>query len=320
MEIKKKNITITLGVTKKVADIIISISIPFEGIATCCLKRLKCNCGEPGELMVGSEEAAMAFATFEVIRDKLTGSGLEIFKTKVSNVDCYSIDKHLTINFSTQGTGTSLRKTVGIVMSTLNPIKLFSKYSENIKFLSGKGGNREEFNYCAKKLADGIKKGIHITAVGKINTDKSKLSDILDVIVSKIPELELPSAKEISSPQKRQKDTETYSVVKCSGLTAVAVADYLRNTSNGMAVELVDSGVIVYNMSAESKIKQLNDKKRIEDFVYRKYDKLEEKDELSAIFAYFALSQGYANANTAGSIALSKLKPEKLIELIKKAL
>ena len=53
MEVHNKNISLCLGVSKRVPDIAVSISIPFPGMAACCLKRLLCNCADNGGLMVG---------------------------------------------------------------------------------------------------------------------------------------------------------------------------------------------------------------------------------------------------------------------------
>jgi hypothetical protein len=323
MQIKKSQILLTVASSKKVADLIVSISVPFDGVCDGCLKKLKVNCGEPTALMAGSEKSALAYALYETVRDKLSGSALETFKTKVSNVECNVLDKHFVITFHTQSTGTSLRKTCGMALSCFNVSKLFAKYSENIKFLSGKGGNREEFNYACKSLLEGIKKSVIITAVGKFpaSMDKDKLMDIVVVLVTKIPELEMPPAKETTAPPKRDNDAaETYPFIKSSGLSTAVVADYIRNNSNGMSVAVIDEGVVVYNMGFHAKHKQLKDTKRIEDYVEKKYGKLEVSGELSPLFAYYALSEGFINSDVASKVITEKIKTGKLIDLLKKTL
>lgn len=321
MKVKKDNISLTVGTSKKPADIIVSLSIPFKGVANCCFKKLKNSCHDELGLMNGSEHAAVAYALYEHIRDKLAGSGLELFKNKVSNVDCNIIGDTITITWKTQGTGTSLRKTTGVVLSCLNPTKLFTKYSENIRFLSGKGGNKEEFNFVAKLLSESINKDINIVAVGKINTDTKKLEDIIDVIYQKLPEIEMPPAKECTAPAKKAMGEQyTYPIIASKGLESAIVADYIRNNSGGMSVGIIDDGVVIYNKQWETKHNQLKDSKRIKDYIEKKYGKLEDKDELSPIFAYFSLSQGFCNSIVAAQIIASKLKTEKLVELLKKSL
>jgi hypothetical protein len=321
MQVETKNILLTVAQSKRVADLVVSISIPVSGIADCCLKRLKTKCEEGSDLMPGSEMASLAFSLYETIRDKLAGSALEVFKTKVSNIDCNSIDGHFVITFNTQPTGTSLRKTCGLALSCLNVSKLFTKYSQNMKFLSGKSGNREEFNTVAKKFMEGAKKGIIITAIGKINTDVNKLKDIIAVLITKMPEFTLPSAKEIVSLPAHKKGMESsYPTVKCSGLARAITADYVRNNSNGMSIGVVDEGIVIYSHIWETKHKHLKDNKRIEDYINKKYLKLEDKQELSPLFAYFSLSEGFINSDIAEKIIGSKLKTSKLIELLKKTL
>lgn len=318
MEVHNKNISLCLGVSKRVPDIAVSLSIPFSGVAPCCLKKLMCNCADGSGLMKGSEEAALSFALFEAIRDKFVGSALELSKSRVSNMSCATVGGNLVIRWNCQGTGSSLRKTCGLAVSCLNPAKLFSKYTENIKFLSGKGGNKEQFNYCAKKLAEGIKKHITIAAVGKINTDKEKLNEILKVVQNKMPDVEIPKDTE-APPKHESKDSEdSYPLVKCSGLAAACIADYIRSNSAGMGVQVVESGVIVYNTSWETKKKQIREDRRIKDYVQKKYDKL--GAEFSTIFAYFILTQNYADSETVAKVIKNKPKPADLVALIKAAL
>lgn len=322
MQVKLKQINLVVGQTRKTVDIAVCISVPFKGVASCCLNRLKSNCGNSDPLMPGSHESALAYALFETVRDKLAGSPLEILKNRVTNLSCATINGNFVISFHTAGTGSALRKSCGIALSCFNPIKLFAKYSENIKFLSGKGGDRSEFNFVAKKLAEGMKKSIHIAAIGKINIDTDKMKDIIGVLANKLADIEIAPAKDISQPAKTspEKEENPYPIVKCSGLDAAVVADYIRNNSNGMAVDITDNGVVVYNHSWESKHKQIKNIQRIKDYVNKKYGKLEDRDELAAIFAYFSISEGNIDSDIASKITSSKMKSANFIEILKKVL
>jgi hypothetical protein len=319
---KVKNLTLDIGVTKKVGDIIVSATIPFKGIASCCLKKLKSNCTGNNLLVKGSEEAALAYSLFETIRDKLSGSCLEVTKTKASEVNCASIDGNLVITFHTMGTKTALIKTVGLLLTTLNPTKLYTKYSENMKFLSGKGSPKEVFNFVAKKLSEGIKQSIYITAVGRINITHEKIKEGIQTLLGKLPSIEMPGAKEIDTPEKRDtlKVDKPYPVVKCSGFAAAVIGDYIRNNSNGFAIEITDDGVTVYNHGWETKHKQLKDKDRITVYVQKKYAKLDDAGELYTVFAYLALSQSYIDSQIASTLIHSRLKSDKFVEILKKHL
>jgi len=321
---KSKNVTIDVGVSKKLPDIIVSLSVPFKGISQHCLKKLKSNCVGDNHLSKGTEEAALAFALFETIRDKLSGSGLEVTKTKASEVNCVSIDSNLVFTWHTQGTKTALVKTVGLALTTLNPMKLHTKYSENMKFLCGKGGSKEEFNFVAKKLAEGIKKSIYITAVGRINITSEKIKDAMPTLLGKLPDIIMPSVKEIEAPEKRVDKGDAlikpYPVIKATGMASAVVADYIANNSNGMSVEVGDEGVIIYNHNWETKHKQLKDKDRISGYVQKKYAKLDVIGELYTVFAYLSLSKGYIDSQVASTLVHSKLKSDKFVEILKKHL
>lgn len=318
MEASAKNLTVVVGTTKRVADIAVSLEIQFPGVSEKCLQALlsNCQCGHEK----GSEEAALAYALFEVIRDKLISSPFEISKTRVSGVKCLAIGQTLTISWNCQGTGSTMRKTCSLAVSCLNPIKLFSKYSENVKFLTNKGGKKEEFNFCVRKMVEGIKKRVLITTVGKINLDASKLKDIVTHISSKIPASETPGANESvapTTPQKEEKET-AFPIVKSAGIGMAAVADYIRTNSGGMGVSVSGHGVVVYNHSWVTKSKQLSDKRRITDFVEKKYSKL--GDEFPNLFAYFSIVQNYATAETALKMIKSKTKPNEVLSAINTAL
>ncbi len=321
MEVKGKGISLVVGISKKVPDIAVAMSFPFSGISDSCLKKLLCNCsGEKHSIKKGGHEAAMAYAIFEAVRDKLVSSPLELSKSRVSNISCRVINHNFTISWNCQGTGSSLRKTCGLVLGCLHPHKFFSKYSENIKFLCGKGGSKDEFAYCVKKVNEGIFKQIQLVAVGKISIDAKKLQDIFAVISNKLPKA--VSAGHGSAPQypadsNESKDVE-YPLIKCSGIAAAATADYIRGNSGGMGVSVANDGITVYNLSWDSKRRQLADSRRIGDHIAKKYEKL--GTELPCVFAYFVLTQGFANSMTAANIIKSKQSASKLKELIKGAL
>jgi hypothetical protein len=322
---KAKNITFDLGVTKKVGDIVVAITIPFKGICNGCLKHLKANCVGDNMLMKGSEEAALAYALFETIRDKLSGSILEISKTKASEVNCVSIDGNLVITYHTMGTKTALIKTVGLALTTLNPVKLHTKYADNMKFLCGKAGSKEEFNFVAKKLAEGVKKSVYITAVGRINITHEKIKESMQTLLGKLPSIDMPGAKEVEAPGKRVvpdalASVKPYPVVKASGMASAVLADYILNNSNGFSVEVTDNGVVVYNHGWEAKHKQLKDKDRIAGYVQKKYAKLDLAGELNTVFAYLSLCNGYIDSQVASSLVHSKQKSDKFVEILKKHL
>jgi len=323
MEVKNKNFKLTLGVCKKVPDIAVVMSIPFKGCPPCCLKKLRTNSpAKSPSLMTGSENASLAFALFECIRDKMIGSPLETARSKVSQVKCKSLNDNFVIYWNCYGTGSSLRKTLSLAISCLMPHKLYSKYKENMKFLGG-SAPREHFNHCAKQMINSIKKEVHIAVVGKINTDKKKLEEILKKTSIKLPILSSTELTPAEIPPTRVSDEKgkIYPHVKCSdGITCIVLADYINSNSGGMGVEIHTGLVEIYNDGWETKKKQLNNSKKITQYVKQKYENKSISSMLSELLAYNAISRCYADSSTISKLILKGINTPKVKEMIKKAI
>jgi hypothetical protein len=315
LESTHKNLNVSVGVCKKMPDIAVIMGIPY----VCdweCLNQLSNN-SPCGVVYSGAESAALGYALYETVRDKFMGSPLEISKSRVSRVSCNSQDGHFVITWNTQGSMSLLRRTVAFALGTLAPTKLFAKYSENMKLLGGKA-NREHFNTYAHAMATAIKKGIHVAVVGKINIDAKKLNELTAKAYVKLPDQVLPSAKEMSKPEKRETFKRVYPTIKASGIAAVVVADYVQSRAGGMSVAVDNDEVVVYNMSWKTKHAALKSADRINDYVDKKYKKL--GDDFPCILAYLSIIQNLASCHTVKSIIKSKPKPSDVSALIKKSL
>ena len=313
MNVKSKNLEITVGPCKKMPDIAVIIGIHYD-CSKLNLIKLKTN--NPGELLTGAECAALGYSLFEVIRDKFIGSPLELSRSRVSRVDCNSINGKFLISWNTQGSMSMLRKTLGLAISTLDPSKLYSKYAENIKLLGGKQ-DRSVFNHCASSMVDAIKKGIKIAVAGKINIDNDKLKAIIDKVESKMPIMTV-IPNDTTKPAKIVCNACEFPTVKATGIAAVVVADYIRAKSGGMGVDVYTGEVVVFNHSWPTKQKTLKDASRIKDYIRQKYEKL--GTEFSCVLAYMAITQGYADCCTTTQIIKTKPTASSMVELIKKTL
>lgn len=315
MEHKVKNINVCVGMSRKSPDLAVIMGIHFK-CDWSCLTQLKNNI-TCDTVYNGAEDSALAYALFEHIRDKFIGSPLELSKSRVSRVSCDSQNGKFVISWNTQGSLSTLRRTIAVALASLTPMKLYSKYAENMKLLGGKS-DRACFNHSANSMANAIKSNISIVAVGKIKMDAAKLKDLVNRVSIKIPKQETPPAKEITKPEKRKDYSHTFPVVKASGIAAVLVADYIRSKSGGMAVELDSDRVVVYNKSWEVKHKALKQAARINDYVRTKYEKLGK--DFPCILAYYAITQEFTDCDTVSKILKTKLTPSNAKDLLKKAM
>jgi hypothetical protein len=317
VEAKNKNVELVVAPCKKLPDIAVICGV-FYKVDKHCLKQLKNGAPcEEEKAPAGVESAALAFALFEVVRDKFIGSPLEMSRSRVSRIECHSLNGKFLITYNTQGSVSMLRKTMGLILGALQPSKLYSRYAENMKLLGTKS-DRACFNHEANQLCAAIKKHVKFVAVGKIKVDGAKLKDILSKVVGKQPKLDLAPAKLVSKPPKREEYKQEYPVVKTSGIAAIVSADYIRSKSVGMNVCVWDSGVVVYNHSWESKHKALKKADRIKDYVRQKYEKLGEN--FACVLAYLAITQKWADCCTVHQLVKSNPKPGAMVELLKKAL
>ena len=313
MNIKSKNIELCIGSYNKLPDIAVIMGTHFK-VPKECLNMLKCN--YPSTILyTGMESACLAYALYECIRDKLIGSPLEIARSRVSRMGCDSINGKIVYTWNTQGTGSMLRKTIGLAVSCLAPHKLYSKYTENCK-LMGYKPNRQVFNKLANNMADEIKKIIKIAVVGKININKEKATDMLDKILQKLPSNYID--KDVEQTPVYEKYECEYPRIKSKGIASVAVADYILSKSGGMAVDVFDDHVVVYNKSWKSKETALSDPDRIKDYVRQKYEKL--GSNFHFIFAYLAITRSLAECCTVTEILKTKSDPSGMFALIKKTL
>jgi hypothetical protein len=309
---KVKQISLQVAVLPKVHNLSVSVSIPFWSSPECIALLWGNNPCESDEgrcntLHKGSEEAAIAFALFSLVREKLCGSPLEVARTKVDHVSCAQHDNHFVIAWNTQGTGSALRKTLGVVLKCLAPNALFSRYSNNIKVLGGKV-DRAVFNYVANSMIDGISKSIDFVAVGKIKAD-SDFKGLLETAANKFISSKKSPAGDSSAPEKHSDHKPDFPQLSCSdGAAAIVVADYIHH--QGFGLRLCGRHITIFSKSWGSKREALKKKDRISGYVAAKYDKL---DDLASLYlAYRANSAAMGSASAIMNIA-KKIKPSEII-------
>jgi hypothetical protein len=307
MQVKHKNIELNLAQCKRVADIAVIMGFHFK-VDKQCLNMLKCN--HPSDTNYnGMESASLGYALYELVKEKLAGSPLEIAKSKVSRISCNGLNGKFLLSWNTSGFS-GLRKTLAVALGCLSAPKLYSKYAENMKLLGGKS-DREVFNTVANQMTDAIKKSIKFGVIGKIKVDEPKIKDLLSKVEPKIPNQEI--LKGTKPIPKYTDHIHSFPKVKASGIEAIAVADYISAKSGGMSVDVFDGYVVVYNKNADTKIKQLKNKGRISDYV-KKYEKL--KDDFYGVFGYMAIIQNLAECCTISTIIKSKPKASEMVDLI----
>ena len=313
MEAKNKNVCVVHGQSRRVGDSAVSMGLDYS-VSPLCLELLSNN-SKANECHDGAECAATAYALFEVVRDKMIGSPLEVSRSKVSRIVCGFIGGEFVISWNTQASFSAIRKTLSLALSSLSAPKLYSKFAENCKLLGCKS-DPSVFNDCANQLTVAIKKEVKFAIVSKAKVDATKLKDLVAKVVVKIPKQEtLSGAKK---PEKHSVHKNEYPVIKATGISAVVAADYIRSKSGGMGVYVMGNEVVIYNNTWTTKQKSLKAASRVGDYVRQKYEKL--GADFPNVLAYVAISQGSGNTSTAAKIIKSKPTPASMKELLKNSL
>jgi hypothetical protein len=313
---KFKSIDFTISPCKKVPDIAIIMGIHFDVCHAALFKlheSFSYDNMKGNKIYTGSEKAALAYALYTTIRDKMVGSPLELAKSRVSRIEFDAQEGKFMISWNTQGSVSMLRKTIGIAMSAMNPHKLYSRYATNCKNL-GCSSDRNVFNNVANEMADVIKKGIKIATVGKIKIDDAKVKDLLTKVEKKLPKLS--NEKNSTKPPTHDKFVHDFPTVKASGITSAVVEDYIR--SQGMGTASIGSEIIVYNKSFETKKNSFKTSDRIKTYVKQKYEKL--GADFSCVFTYLCITQLYCTCCSATQLLTSKPSANSMVSLIQKAL
>lgn len=300
---KNKQIQLDVVVLSKAQNLSVSLTIPFwasgDALASLCSTG-SCEINQHK----GTIEAALAFALYTTIKEKMIGSPLEAARSKTDHVSCAVHNNNFVISWNTQGTGSALKKTIGVALKCLQPNSLFSKYSYGMKLLGCKI-DRKVFNDVANKMIDSLNKHIHFVAIGKIKAD---IKDILHKVSTKYVASKKTTASKCAPPDKYPDNLQKYPQINCvDGAAAICVADYIRH--QGFPVRICDKKITIYSNQWDSKRKVLSDKNRITAYVNTKYNKL---DELSGLYlAYISNSEALGSGHSI--IKLTQIKDPSMI-------
>lgn len=282
----KDNIRLNIVSISKTQNLSVSMTVPFgcsENYISILQNYVPCQ----AELSEGAEESAYAYALFLLLKEKMTMGAVDANKFRIDHLVCRSHGDSLVIAWNTQGTGSSLKRTIGAVLKYLKPHSIFKGYTNCIRHLGGKA-DRDVFNYLANKMIDALK-SIHFVAVGKINANV-KADDVLVAIGDKFEKGEKESKS--AAPEKHAHPAYSTYEIKCSsGAVAVFVADYLMRTK--MNIHVCGKSVMVGTPNFDSTKKKLKEKRLIDAYCQTKFEK--QGEQANKLFAYYSNSNAFAS-------------------------
>jgi hypothetical protein len=198
-----------------------------------------CSCLE---LAFASENTAIAYSIYEVIKEKLIGSPLEQSKSNVSSMTCDYQNGEFVMTMSCPNNITTIKKNMLLVASKIAPQKYYTKYSHNIKLLNGKPF-KNEFLYSSDLLKD---MKLNIFIIGKFNITDEKFGDIVNNTNAKFAKIPAQVGGEKPRSLGKSLGVTSYPMNTADGYKAVFVRDFIKSET-GLPVVLNSGKVIVYN-------------------------------------------------------------------------
>lgn len=310
---KKDNLNLFIERTGLVGDVAVCVSFKVK-LNSCCLNSLKGSCG-CACFPVGSEEACLCYAQYLVVKNALCGDPLATAKSKVGSAECNAHNGYFSISWKVKGTGSAVRKSLGIALRHLAPGKMYSAYSRCMKEMK-QSPDSAVFAYVADELCKSIKAHVHCGVVGNIRLEKKNpttgkmvpaidIDSMLDVLKKKINVGAVKGSKTKPSehvPCDHSDKTE----ISVSGWQTAAVLDYISSKDKGSSPTVCDKGI---SMSIKESVWETKAKKisaYVSDFVKQKHAKL--GDELPAVMGYIALSNATISSHDVQQMIKARIK------------
>ncbi len=301
---------LTVEAIPKTQNLSISLTLPFECSAEyISMMRSYTPCAVP--LSAHAEESAYAFAFFMLLKEKMTMGAADSNKYRLDHIACNGHGRHFVISWNTQGTGSSLKRTIVAAFRFAKPNSIFKSYSYCIKLLGGRA-DRSVFDALAARMIDALGKA-QVFAIGKLTASATTAEfkkGVLDAALAKLDHGVAAASKAV--PEKRESLPAPLYKITCSdGAAAILVADYLQLAK--VIVHVVDRDVLVQSANFETQKNKLKEASRIEAYFNSKFAKQGEL--ATSLLAY------YANSNAMGTGgSIGKLMKADVVKTIKSSL
>ncbi len=316
IESKKEGLSIFIEPTKLVGDVAVGICFPLN-CNGCAFNRLCGNAGCPNQCYpVGAEEAALGYSLVLAVRQALCGDPLAVAKSKVGSVEGVAHNGMIGINWKVKGTGSAIRKSIGLAIKALDPARVFPAYTRCVKHLGG-SPSKETFAYIADVASKSVKSSLTVGILGNTKVNKEGLDAMLEVLAKKHDPSAVKGTK--TKPSEHVAcDHPEHTEVKVAGWQSAVLADYIRSKVRGLDPMLCDKHLLLPIKSSQWDTLAAKLKKGVKDFSQAKYAKV--GDDLPAVFGYLTLSSGQLCVSDVKSAVSNKLSASSIEAAILKSL
>ena len=325
IEGKKGSLALFIERTQLVGDVAVCLSFKVK-LSSCCLNKLKgscaCNCFPDG-----SEESCVCYALFLVVKNALCGSPLATKNSKVGDVSCGVNNGAFFISWKVKGTGSAVRKSLGIALRNLAPGKLYSVYAHCVKEAGGKP-SKDSFAYAADQVIKSINSNVHCGVVGNIRLVKKDpatkkdvaaidIDAMIDILSAKINPGSVAGSKKEPAGHKGC-DHANRTEVAISGWQSFVLKSYLDAKVRGLHPAICDRFLLIAVKPAVWETISKKAKKYVKDYVDQKYSKV--GSELPALLGYMMLASTSVSCIDVHSMIKSGVTPAQVVSAISSGL
>lgn len=210
------------------------------------------------------DQSVVAFAAYEAVQEKLSGSTVDAIKNKVVDSACGAQDGEFLISVTCAPTLASARKCAGIVLQNLRWGSLYQRYTNWCKAF-GVRADKAAFSHAAAVANAATQRGVIAVFAGKVSATKDSAVRTADLLAKKVkdaPPKESGRARrialaDIELPEGQERFLEdNYRQHLAPGLQGVVVHNFVDSNVRGGPSHLV-SGVLYVSARKDAQAKRL---------------------------------------------------------------
>lgn len=254
------NIKVTNFGSKSVYVGTVTASFPYKANEL-VLKAI--NRGFPLYSVDHLNETALFAAMCKNVYTKLAERTQDVIKNKFIEMKAHANASDCTISVTCAANRTAVKRIAKLMVSAMDPSKLFPLYSQKIKTL-GESPSRECFNHCADKLYKAVKSSLDIVITGKVFLSSDEIKYVHDKVKEEVDAFSAIEGDKKAMTVKSTPDAINMPSVKIpQGLMGLLIKDYIKSQ---LRVWVHYGGDKLYIRATESKVEKLSDDEKMEKY------------------------------------------------------
>jgi len=259
----------------------------------------------------------VAFAAYEAVKHKLSGSMVDAIKNKVTGSACGAQGDEFLISLTCAPALAAARRCAALVLQSLRWGSLYSRYTRLCKALKVRA-DKAAYSHAAEAANQAVRRGVTVVIAGKVRADGARAARTATFLSQKVRD----------SGPKEEGRPRTVALSDAGGATVaalyvshpapslfgVAALDFVESGVRGKPAQLV-SGVLYVLKSANAQAERLGRSDKADGYAATLSSRL--KDEARPVLVFTAAQGCYVSsaALTVGGLALTAATAAAAIKL-----